>query len=81
MSKDKYWDIAKSVKAQDFDSCISLVRVQLSQPKQKDHPRGGLSVLAHKWRTRKAGSEKALNGLFPAVTFPQKSESNSLCVI
>ena len=27
-----YWDIAKLVKAQDFDSCISLVRVQLSQP-------------------------------------------------
>ena len=30
--KNKYWDIAKLVKAQDFDSCISLVRVQLSQP-------------------------------------------------
>ena len=27
-----YRDIAKSVKAQDFDSCISLVRVQLSLP-------------------------------------------------
>ena len=27
-------------------------------------------------RTRKAGPEKALNGLFPAVAFPQKSESN-----
>ena len=38
MSKDKYWDIAKSVKAQDFDSCISLVRVQLSQP-EKSHLR------------------------------------------
>ena len=29
------WDIAKLVKAQDFDSCISLVRVQLSQPTQR----------------------------------------------
>ena len=34
-----YWDIAKSVKAQDFDSCTTLVRIQLSQPK-KDTPRG-----------------------------------------
>ena len=32
--------------------------------------------MAHKWRSRKAGPEKALNGLFPAVAFPQKSESN-----
>ena len=35
-----------------------------------------LFVLAHKWRTRKAGPEKALNRLFPAVAFSQKSESN-----
>ena len=33
-SKILYWDIAKLVKAQDFDSCISLVRVQLSQPEK-----------------------------------------------
>ncbi len=26
------WDIAKLVKAQDFDSCITLVQIQLSQP-------------------------------------------------
>lgn len=30
--KSKYWDIAKLVKAQDFDSCTTLVRIQLSQP-------------------------------------------------
>ena len=34
-------DIAKSVKAQDFDSCISLVRVQLSLPRTS-HPFGWL---------------------------------------
>ena len=36
MFKTAYRDIAKSVKAQDFDSCISLVRVQLSQPKIRE---------------------------------------------
>ena len=70
------WGIAKSVKAQDFDSCISLVRVQLPQPKQKGpHQRSFLFWLID-GRTRKAGPEKAMNGLFPAVAFPQKSESN-----
>ena len=40
------------------------------------HPRGGLLFWLIDGRTRKAGPEKALNGLFPAVAFPQKSESN-----
>ena len=44
--------------------------------KTKDHPRGGLLFWLIDGRTRKAGPEKALNGLFPAVAFPQKSESN-----
>ena len=44
--------------------------------KTKDHPRGGLLFWIIDGRTRKAGPEKALNGLFPAVAFPQKSESN-----
>ena len=70
------WGIAKSVKAQDFDSCISLVRVQLPQPKQKTTVGGGLLFWLINGRTRKADPEKALNGLFPAVAFPQKSESN-----
>ena len=38
--------------------------------------RGGLLFWLIDGRTRKAGPEKALNGLFPAVAFPQKSESN-----
>ena len=33
MSYSIRWDIAKLVKAQDFDSCTTLVRIQLSQPK------------------------------------------------
>ena len=58
------WGIAKSVKAQDFDSCISLVRVQLPQPKQKGpHQRSFLFWLID-GRTRKAALRKALNGLF-----------------
>ena len=57
-----------------LNTALHLNRTHIT--KQKDHPRGGLSVLAHKWRTRKASPEKALNGLFPAVAFPQKSESN-----
>lgn len=28
----KYWGVAKPVKAQDFDSCITLVQIQPSQP-------------------------------------------------
>ena len=44
--------------------------------KTKVHPRGGLLFWLIDGRTRKAGPEKALNGLFPAVAFPQKSESN-----
>ena len=36
-TKASYWDMAKLVKAQDFDSCISLVRVQLSQPTKTEH--------------------------------------------
>ena len=27
-----YWGVAKPVKAQDFDSCITLVQIQPSQP-------------------------------------------------
>ena len=35
MSYSIRWDIAKLVKAQDFDSCTTLVRIQLSQPTQR----------------------------------------------
>ena len=47
-----------------------------SPAKTKDHPHGGPLFWLINGRTRKAGPEKALNGLFPAVAFPQKSESN-----
>ena len=41
-----YRDIAKSVKAQDFDSCISLVRVQLSLPDKIPKPIAGFGILS-----------------------------------